>query len=299
MSVKLNIGPNLFNWSPEIWRDFYFKIADEAPIDNVFLGEVICSKRAPLFYPVLEQVVERLEKANKKVIFSTLAEVTSNIDRRLMNKQTADKNIIVEANDISALQHLKDTPHSIGSYINVYNEDSLEFFAKNGATSIALNPEMPKSAIKQLSKCAKALDVELEVQIFGRIGLALSARCYHARAYDRTKDSCKFICDVDPDGMDLTTMEGQRFLSINGIQTMSYTYLNLVNEIDELLEFGINNLRISPHSKGTLKAAKTFRLLIDGKIDASEASTRLKEEKIDAPFSNGFYHGEAGNEWRV
>jgi len=299
MSVKLNIGPNLFNWSPEIWRDFYFKIADEAPIDNVFLGEVICSKRAPLFYPVLAQVVERLEKANKKVIFSTLAEVTSNIDRRLMNKQTADKNILVEANDISALQHLKDTPHRIGSYINVYNEDSLEFFAKNGATSIALNPEMPKSAIKQLNISAKSLGVELEVQIFGRIGLALSARCYHARAYERTKDSCKFICDVDPDGMDLTTMEGQEFLSINGIQTMSYTYLNLVNEIDELLEFGIGNLRISPHSKGTLKAAKTFRLLIDGEIDASEAGARLEEEKINAPFSNGFYHGLAGNEWRV
>ena len=297
--TNLNLGPNLYNWPAEIWRDFYLQLADESPIDKVFLGEVICSKRAPLFEPYYEEIVSRLTKAGKQIIYSTLAEITSNIDRRLLTKQLSDKNIIIEANDVAALLSLNGAPHTIGSYMNVYNEDSLEFFAQNGATNICLPPEMPKSGIKQLNKTAKKLNVELEVQIFGRIGLALSARCYHARAHELTKDSCKFICDEDLDGMDLTTLEGQDFLTINGIQTQSYTCLNLVNEINQLQEIGINNFRISPQSKGTIKAAVIFRDLLDRKIDVDEASAKLEEEKINAPFSNGFFYGVAGNEWRV
>ena len=46
---KLTLGPALFNWSPEKWRDFYFQIADEAPVDVVYVGEVVCSKRSPFF----------------------------------------------------------------------------------------------------------------------------------------------------------------------------------------------------------------------------------------------------------
>ena len=31
---ELTLGPVLFNWEPERWRDFYFRIADEAPVDG-------------------------------------------------------------------------------------------------------------------------------------------------------------------------------------------------------------------------------------------------------------------------
>ena len=55
--TELTLGPNLFNWAPEKWRDFYFRIADEAPVAVVYLGETICSKRAPLFDDYYEAVV--------------------------------------------------------------------------------------------------------------------------------------------------------------------------------------------------------------------------------------------------
>ena len=35
-------------------------IADEAPVDLVYLGEVVCGKRAPLFDAYFDRVVERL-----------------------------------------------------------------------------------------------------------------------------------------------------------------------------------------------------------------------------------------------
>ncbi|MDP6661297.1 MAG: U32 family peptidase, partial [Alphaproteobacteria bacterium] len=66
-SAHLTLGPVLFNWAPERWRDFYFRIADEAPLDTVCVGEVVCSKRAPFFAPYLADVVERLGSADKEV----------------------------------------------------------------------------------------------------------------------------------------------------------------------------------------------------------------------------------------
>jgi len=183
--------------------------------------------------------------------------------------------------------------------MNVYNEDSLEFFAGNGARSICLPPEMPASGIAALGKQAGDLGVELEVQVYGRIPLALSARCYHARAHDRTKDSCKFICDRDPDGMVLHTLEGKPFLSINGIQTQSHTCLNLAGELNELAASGVSRFRISPQSTGTMAVIETFHALLNKEITPAEASESIQERGLDAPFSNGFYHQQPGYEWHA
>ena len=111
----------------------------------------------------------------------------------------------------AALSYLDGEAHAIGPYMNVYNEDSLEFFAGNGARSICLPPEVPASAIALLGQKVGDLGVELEVQVYGRVPLALSARCYHARAHGRTKDSCLFVCEKDPDGMVLNTQEDVPF----------------------------------------------------------------------------------------
>lgn len=299
MTSQLTLGPVLYNWAPERWRDFYFQVADEMPVDTVFLGEVVCSKRAPLFDPLFESVVTRLENAGKKLVFSTLAEVVSAIDRRLIERVAASDEYFIEANDVSALSYLEGRPHAIGPYMNVYNEDALTFFAENGARSICLPPELPKSGIAALGKKAHELGLELETQVYGRIPLALSARCYHARAHNRTKDSCQFICDRDPDGMVVHTLEGRAFLTINGIQTMSYTCLNLAGELDELSASGISRFRISPQSTGTLSVTETFLDVVNKKVSAAEATATLHECGIGVPFSNGFYHQQAGFEWHA
>ena len=49
--AHLTLGPLLFHWPAHKRRDFYLRIADEAPIDTVYLGEVVCSKREPFFEP--------------------------------------------------------------------------------------------------------------------------------------------------------------------------------------------------------------------------------------------------------
>ena len=293
---KLTLGPVLFNWQPERWRDFYFRIADEAPVSTVYLGEVICFKRAPLFDDYLGAITARLKSARKTVVRSTLAEVMSKQDRQLVDDACAGDDM-VEANDGSALLRLRGRPHDVGPFINVYNERTLAVLAGNGVRNVCLPPEMPAAAIRALSAEAVRLGITTEVQVFGRIGLALSARCYHARAYGRTKDSCQLICNVDPDGMTLRTLEDQPFLTVNGIQTMSHDYLNLSGELGELQDMGITRFRLSPHSCDMVAVATIFRDVLDRRIDTAEAAARLDALQLGAPFSNGFYHGKRGHTW--
>ena len=297
MTAQLTLGPVLYNWPVKTWRDFYYQVADEAPVATVFLGEVVCSKRAPLFDAVLPDVITRLTKAGKRLVFSTLAQVTTAVDRRLLARIATADSALVEANDTAALWHLDGRPHTIGPTINVYNEDTLRVLAHDGACSICLPPEMPASGIAELGKAAAELGVALEVQVYGRMPLALSARCYHARAHDRIKDTCQYVCDNDPDGLVLNTLEDRPFLTVNGIQTQSYACLNLIGDLDRLAEAGVSRFRISPHSTGTVTAAETFRAVLDRKLDVAEALERLKACGPDAPFSNGFLHGEAGHAW--
>ncbi len=295
-SSELTLGPVLFNWQPESWRDFYFRIADEAPVSTVYLGEVVCNKRAPLFDDYLDAVAARLKSAGKTIVRSTLAEVMSKQERQMIDAACAADGM-VEANDGSALLRLRGRPHYAGPFINVYNERTVAVLAGNGVRNVCLPPEMPADAIRALSPEAAKLGVTLEVQVFGRVGLALSARCYHARAHGRTKDSCQFICNVDPDGMTLRTLEDKPFLIVNGIQTMSHDYLSLAAELADLQDMGIARFRLSPHSCDMVALAAIFRDALDRRIDPAEATTRLDAFKFDAPFSNGFYHGKRGHTW--
>jgi collagenase-like PrtC family protease len=48
--------------------------------------------------------------------------------------------------------------------------------------------------------------------------------------------------------MTLKTREGQPFLTINGIQTMSAQSYNLLHEIPDMLAMGIDIIRISPQA---------------------------------------------------
>ena len=298
-AASVTLGPLLFNWQAEKWRDFYFRVADEAPVSTVYIGETVCSKRAPLIEPYYQDVAERLARGGKGVVFSSLSEVVSKIDRKLAEQICSADCFTIEANDGSALMHLKGRPHHIGPFMNVYNEQAVEFLAGNGATNICLPVEMPAKAIGALCEATRAFDVSIEVQVFGRQSLALSARCYHARAHGRTKDSCRFVCEEDPDGLTLTTIDGRNFLTVNGIQTLSYEYLNLIREVPSLRSLGVSRFRLSPHTVDMVGVAKIFAGVVAGRLASDEAAAMLEAMKPDAPFANGFFYGKPGYTWNT
>jgi len=291
---QLTLGPVLFNWSPETWRDFYFRIADEAPVDTVVVGETVCAKRTPLYSKYVPDVLERLQDSGKEVVLSTLALIMSPRELNEVREIAAQDDFIVEANDVSAASLLAGRPHDIGPLVNVYNEGTLELFAKRGARRVCLPVELGKEAYQALADTCAA---ELEVMVFGRLPLAISARCYHARHHGLHKDNCQFVCEQDMDGLELETLDGEAFLAVNGVQTMSHTYQNLIAELKEMQSIGIRRFRLSPQSADMVKVASVFRAVLDDTLEQEEAEERLTVLTGDVTFSNGYYYGEKGGDF--
>lgn len=293
---EIAIGPLFFHWPVQERRDFYFRIADEAPVSTVYLGEVICSKRIPFFAGEMHGVRERLERGGKRVVMSTLSEVTVPADRRAVREACAEAGAEIEVNDASALWWLDGQRFRVGQLFNCYSGETLAFLASKGATDVCLPAELPAPAIAEIARSASALSVGVEVQVYGRASLALSARCYHARAHGRTRDNCLFVCERDADGLDLRTVDGTRFLAVNGIQTLSHACVNLSREVGRLQRMGVSRLRLSPHTGDMVGIAGVFEALVRSQISAEEADHRLAALGPDLPFANGFFHGRPGFE---
>lgn len=300
LAPRLSLGPVLFNWPAEMWRDFYFRIADEAPVDAVHLGEVVCSKREPFFEPVLPEVVDRLTAAGKTVILSTLALVTSDQERARIQDTADDGGWTIEANDLSTAALLAGRPHVIGPFVSTYNEGTLEYLASRGATRVCLPAELSGHALASLAGWrdqSQFPGLELEVQAFGRLPLALSSRCYHARSRGLHKDGCQYVCAQDTDGMAVTTLDDQDFLAVNGTQTMSFRHLALLHELGGLVRMGIGWFRLWPHSCDMVRVAGLYRDVLDGRTDGKTATRELEDLLPDAQFANGYFHGRTGHEW--
>ncbi len=129
---------------------------------------------------------------------------------------------------------------------------------------------------------------------FGRAPLAVSARCYHARVHGLTKDSCQFVCERDPDGLDVRTIDGREFLAVNGVQTLGHVVTCAVHQIDALREAGVASLRLSPHTCDMVAVARIFRALAEARIAPVEAEAQLAALPPPGPLSDGFLRGVAG-----
>lgn len=293
-SAKLVLGPLLFNWPAERVRAFYAQIAERAPVDTVHLGEVVCPKRTPFLAEALAEAAERLSAAGIEVVWSTLGLIADAKDVAATRALVESAAGLVEVNDITALPMLAGRAHAVGPLVNVYNEGTLQWLASRGAARICLPPELPRESIGALA--AAAGEVALEVQVFGRMPLALSARCYHARVHGLHKDGCRYVCDRDPDGMPVTTLDRQAFLAVNGIQTLSHALLDLSAEAAELLELGVRRFRLSPHDTDMVAIAHVWRDLLDGRADLARTRRIIEAVADFAPRANGYYHGRPGAE---
>ncbi|MGJ5039856.1 ubiquinone anaerobic biosynthesis protein UbiV [Bradyrhizobium sp. HKCCYLRH1062] len=290
--MQLTLGPVLYNWQPERWRDFYFRMADEAPLDRVVVGEVVCSKRAPFFEPHLPEVIERLMAAGKQVLLGSLVLVSLRRERRQTASLAEYGHGLVEVNDLTCLKSIAGRPHAIGPFVNIYNEASAAFHAAQGASRICLPPELPLSSVAAIAGAVP--QVAIEVFAFGRVPLAISARCYHARLHKLAKDNCRFVCEQDPDGLVVTTLDNEAFLTMNGVQTLSHGCSNLLGDLDRLTQSGVRSLRLSPQACDMVAVSEQFQAVLAGRVEAGAARDRLREIYPDVPFANGFLHGAPG-----
>jgi collagenase-like PrtC family protease len=286
---QLTLGPVLFNWPTDQWVDFYARIADEAEVDRVCVGEVVCWKRVPFRDDALAGVIERLTRAGKEPVVATLAMPTGAREMRAIAEIIA-AGCLVEANDTATIHLLAGREHVTGPFLNVYNEAAVALHRSLGATRVCLPPELPLDAVRRL---AAGNDVT-EVLVFGRPPLAISARCYHARVHGLTKDSCQFVCERDPDGLAVRTIDGRNFLAVNGVQTLGHGVTAAVHQIGALRAAGVASLRLSPHSCDMVAVARIFRALADARVAPDEAAAELSALHLPGPLSDGYLRGLAG-----
>jgi collagenase-like PrtC family protease len=289
--LGLTLGPVLYNWPTERWVDFYARIADEAPVDRVAVGEVVCSKRTPFREHAMVTVIERLQRGGKEVAYATLALPT--LARETAALQDAvESGLLGEANDVATIHLLDGRPHVIGPLLNIYNEAALLLHLCLGATRVCLPVELALDAIVALADEPGSV----EVFVFGRPPLAVSARCYHARVHGLPKDACQFVCERDPDGLDVFTLDDAPFLSLNGIQTLGHGVIAATRHIADLGAAGVASLRLSPQSCDMVRVASIFRDLADARIDADEATAALGTLPLPGPLTDDYLQGGAA--WR-
>lgn len=290
--IKLTLGPLFFHWPADRLKSFYNRVADEAPVDRVHVGEVVCGKRTPFSDPAWPDIIERLERAGKEVVLSTLAAPSTVRERRAVEELCADGRL-VEINDMTALSARSGRPFVTGPFVNVYNEATARFLARHGARTICPPVELSMATIEAIATgCPEAA---LELFAFGRLPLALSGRCYHARLHGLHKDSCQFTCEQDPDGLAVDTLDGQPFLAINGVQTLSAPVQAALPDPAELAAHGISRLRLSPHGCDMVEVARTYRALVEGRLDPDGARFLLSCLALPGTMVDGYARGAAGS----
>lgn len=290
--MKLALGPLLYYWPQDQLYRFYQEI-EASPVDIVYLGETVCSRRHLMRFSDWLELGARLADAGKEVVLSTQALLESESDLKVLRKVVDNGRFRVEANDMGAVHLLAGrTPFVAGAHLNVYHGATLRLLAGLGATRWVMPVEMAAAALAEIEK-EKPAGMETEVFGYGRLPLAISARCFTARHYDRSKDGCEFRCIEHPDGLLLRTREGEPFLVLNGVQTQSARVYNLIHELSMLQRLGVQVLRISPQAHHTARLLGLFRDCLDGTLEPGVAAGQMQRLMPDAAC-NGFWHGRPG-----
>ncbi len=292
--MKLALGPLQYYWPREQMLAFYDAMAS-TPVDIVYLGETVCSRRHELRLSDWIDIAERMTEAGKEAILSTQVLMESDADLSTMRKIVGNARFSVEANDMGAARCLTNQPFIAGAQLNLYNAVALELVANLGAKRWVMPLEMGCDDLAYM-QTMRPSGVETEVFAYGRMPLAYSARCFTARHHNLPKDDCRFKCIDDPNGLTMKTKENQSFLVINGIQTQSSKVYNLVNELSSMEALGVDVVRISPQAQHNEKIIDLFSQVLTKKVASADALQQMTGLMPDEPC-NGYWYGKPGLDW--
>ncbi|WP_305825666.1 U32 family peptidase [Massilia brevitalea] len=289
--MKIALGPIQYYWPRDTVFAFYEAMA-AAPIDIVYLGEAVCSRRHELRLSDWLALAAMLEQAGKQVVLSTQVLIESSSDLGTLRRIAGNGRYLVEANDFGAVHCMNGHPFVAGPHLNLYSAQSLAILAKAGATRWIMPLEMSRGGLAALLG-DKPATLQTEVFAYGRLPLAFSARCFTARHRNLPKDDCRFSCIDHPDGLLMSTREKQPFLVLNGIQTQSALVYNLVDQFDVMRAMGVDVVGLSPQSALMIDIVALVHAALQGRMRGSDAAKHMAP-LMPAAACDGFWHGVPG-----
>jgi O2-independent ubiquinone biosynthesis protein UbiV len=291
--MKISLGPVSYYWSRDALLDFY-RHAATWPVDVIYLGETVCSKRRALRTAEWIDLARDLARTGKTAVLSTLTLIEADSELSTVTKLCDNGELLVEANDMAAVQLMSENklPFATGPAINIYNARTLQRLHKSGLIRWTAPIELTRNTLAAILDEAAVLgfknSIDTEIFALGHVPLTYSARCFTARAHNLPKDSCGFVCKSYPDGLPVSTQDDQRLLILNGIQTQSGDVLNLLPEWQDMQTLGVDYLRINPQSRHMDEIVQ-------------EVSRALNEDAVPdvsaylaTSTCNGFWYGDAG-----
>lgn len=240
----LTLAPVCHAWTGDVLTSFYKKVALNAQIEQVYLGEVVCQKRSVLSLNAWLEMADILHSAGKKVVFSLPWLVNSRSDERWIDKVLSQWSGMVEANDLTgvAAASAAKRPFVGGNQLAIYNAATLTWMTAQGMRAWSPPVEMSKHWLSQLlGDCQSHPSIELFA--FGRSNLGISARCMQAREAGTSRQQCKKLCiGVQPPVLE--TLDGGALLVANGHTVMSASECNLL-ALEINLPNYVDSLRVS------------------------------------------------------
>jgi len=292
--MKLALGPILYYWPRDEVLAFYEAVA-QSPVDIVYLGETVCSRRHELRLSDWLDIANRLRDAGKEVILSTQVLIESGADVTVLHKIAANGDFMVEANDMGAVHCLEGkVPFIGGPHLNIYNVPTLQWMAGLGLKRWVMPLEMGRDDLALMQQ-GRPSGLETEVFAYGRMPLAYSARCFTARHRNLPKDDCQFSCLDYPNGLMMRTRESEEFLVLNGTQTQSARVYNLLPQLGAMRDMGVDVVRISPQAQYSVAIVALFDAVLNQQssiADAMQTMVGFMPEQA----CNGYWYGKPGLE---
>lgn len=299
-----------------------FKVAINYGADAVYIGGEAFSLRAkaPNFSMVEMKECVNLAHEKKIKVYVTANIYAHNVDLEDAKKYFEELNDVkpdaVLISDIGLINIAKKILRNIDIHLstqaNTTNYEAVNVYANMGVSRVVLARELSLEEIKEIKN---KTSVEIETFVHGAMCISYSGRCLLS-AFLANRSANSGICTHPCRWKYMLLEEGERpgqYLPVIETERGTYIFnskdLNMIEHIDELIEAGIDSLKIEGRMKTPLyvaTVARTYRKAIDDYYnDINIYKQNIEKYKKEIAkctyreFTTGFYFGKTDETTQV